>query len=183
MVQPSNMESRGTIRLKGAVLTLLSVLAIGQVVAWERRKQRLDTVDWVITIGHDVSQTVVRDSHGAVIELGAPYETLLLVFDPECPYSAQVGETWASWLAKQDSGRPRTFAVSSGPLPTAIRYAREMHWNVRVGSVDASGGEHPLTRRTPWAFAIGADGRVAAEGHGARLAEVARTIASLGGRE
>ena len=183
MVQPSNMGFRGTTRLKGAVLALLSVLAVGQAVALERRTLRPDPLDPRVTIGHDVSELVVRDSEGATFELGAPYETLLLVFDPDCPYSARVAETWASWLAKQDSGRLRTYAVSSGPLPAAVRYARDMRWNVRVGSVDASGGEHPLTRRTPWAYAVGADGRVLAEGHGARLAEVARTIGGLGGRE
>ena len=148
VVQPSNMGFRGTTRLKGAVLTLLSVLAVGQVVALERRTPRLDALDPRVTVGHDVSELVVRDSDGAMIELGAPYETLLLVFDPDCPYSARVAETWASWLAKQDSGRPRTYAVSSGPLPAAVRYAREMQWNVRVGSVDGSGGDHPLTDET-----------------------------------
>ena len=183
VVQPSNMEFRGTTRLKGAVLTLLSVLAVGQVVALEHRTLRLDPLDPPVTVGDDVSELVVRDSGGATIELGAPYETLLLVFDPDCAHSARVAETWASWLARQDSGRLRTYAVSSGPLPAAVRYARDMRWNVRVGSVGASGGEHPLTRRTPWVFSIGTDGRVVAEGHGSRLAEVARTIGGLGGRE
>ena len=183
VVQPTNMEFRGTTRLKGAVLTLLSVLAVGQVVTLERRTPRLDTVDPPVTVAHDVSELVVRDSGGATIELGAPYETLLLVFDPDCAHSARVAETWESWLTKQDSGRLRTYAVSSGPLPAAVRYARDMRWNVRVGSVGASGGEHPLTRRTPWVFAVGADGRVVAEGHGSRLAEVARNIGGRGGQE
>ena len=183
MVQPSNMEFRGTARLKGAVLTLLSVLAVGQVVALERRTPRLDPLDPRVTVGDDVSEMVVRDSGGATIELGAPHETLLLVFDPDCAHSARVAETWASWLARQDSGRLRMYAVSSGPLPAAVRYARDMRWKVGVGSVDAPGGEHPLTRRTPWVFAVGTDGRVVAEGHGSRLAEVARTIGGLGGRE
>ena len=183
VVQPSKMEFRDTTRLKGAALTLLSVLAVGQVVALESRTPQLDPLDPRVTVGHDVSELVVRDSGGAAIELGAPYETLLLVFDPDCVHSARVAETWASWLARQDSGRLRTYAVSSGPLPAAARYARDMRWNVLVGSVGASGGEHPLTRRTPWVFAVGADGRVVAEGHGSRIAEVARTIGGLGGRE
>ena len=176
MVQPNNLGFRGTTRLKGAVLTLLSVLAVGQVVALERRTPRLDPLDPGVTVGHDVSDLVVRDSDGAAIELGAPHETLLLVFDPDCVHTARVAESWASWLARPDSGRLRTYAVSSGPIPAAVRYAQEMEWNVRVGSVDPTGGEHPLTRRTPWVFAVGTDGRVLAEGHGARLAEVARTI-------
>lgn len=183
MVQLSNMGFRGTTHLKGAVLTLLSVLAVGQVVALERRTPRLDTVDPPLTVGDDVSELVVRDSGRAMIELGAPYETLLLVFDPECVHSARVAETWASWLARRDSERLRTYAVSSGPLPAAVRYAREAHWKVRVVSVDGSGGEHPLARRTPWVFAVSAHGRIVAEGHGSRLAEVARAIGGLGDGE
>jgi len=183
VIQPSKMEFRGTTRLKGAALTLLSVLAVGQVVALERRTPRLDPLDPRVTVGHDLSEMVVRDSGGATIELGAPYETLLLVFDPDCAHSARVADTWASWLAKQDSGRYRTYAVSPGPLPAAVRYARDMRWNVRVGSVGTSGGDHPLTRRTPWVFAVGADGRVVAEGHGSRIAAMALTIGGLGGRE
>ena len=183
MAKPSNMKSLGTTHLKGAVLTLLSVLAVGQVVALERRAPRLDPLDPPVTVGDDVSELVVRDSGGATIDLGAPYETLLLVFDPDCAHSARVADSWAAWLAGRESGRPRTYAVLSGPLPEAVRYARDMRWDVRVGSVDAPGGEHPLTRRTPWVFAVGADGRVVAEGHGSRLAEVARAIGGLGGRE
>ena len=100
VVQPSKMEFRDTTRLKGAALTLLSVLAVGQVVALESRTPQLDPLDPRVTVGHDVSELVVRDSGGAAIELGAPYETLLLVFDPDCVHSARVAETWASWLAK-----------------------------------------------------------------------------------
>ena len=180
MVQPSNPGFRGTTRLKCAVLALLSMLAVGQVVALERRTRERDTLAPRISVGHDVSNLVVRDSDGAVIELGAPYETLLLVFDPNCVHTARVAEAWASWLARQDSGRLRTYAVSSGPLPAAVRYAREMDWHVRVGAVDPAGAEHPLTRRTPWVFSVGTDGRVVAEGHGSRLAEVARTIGGGG---
>lgn len=183
MAKPSNMKSRGTTHLKGAVLTLLSVLAVGQVVALERRASQPDPLDPPVTVGDDVSELVLRDSGGATIDLGAPYETLLLVFDPDCAHFARVADAWGAWLAGQDSRRSRTYAVSSGPLPEAVRYARDMRWDARVGSVDAPGGEHPLTRRTPWVFAVGADGRVVAEGHGSRLAEVARAIGGLGGRE
>ena len=49
MARPSNMEFRGTTHLKGAVLTLLSVLAVGQVVALERRAQRPDPLDPPVT--------------------------------------------------------------------------------------------------------------------------------------
>lgn len=185
MLQPSNPGLRGTTRFKGVVLTLLSMLAVGQVVALERRSLERDTLAPRVTVGHDVSNLVVKDSDGAAIELGAPYETLLLVFDPNCVHTARVAETWASWLSRQDSGSLRTYAVSSGPLPAAVRYAREAEWNVPVGSVDPVGGEHPLARRTPWVFAVGTDGRVVAEGHGSRLAEVARTIGDggiIGGR-
>ncbi len=180
MVQPSNIESRGTTSRKGAVVTLLSAVAVGQMVALERRERQPDPLDPPVSIGHDVSELVVADSGGATIALGGQDETLLLVFDPDCVHSARVAETWAAWLAEQDSGRHRTYAVSSGPLPAAVRYAREKGWNVRVGALAPSGGQHPLTMRTPWVFAVAADGRVVAEGHGSRLAEVARSLGGAG---
>ena len=89
--------------MNGAVLTLLSLLAVGQVVALERRTVERDTLASRITVGHDLFALVMRDSDGTTLELSAPDETLLLVFDPDRPHSARIAETWASWLARQDS--------------------------------------------------------------------------------
>lgn len=77
MVQPSNMGFRWTTRWKSAVLTLLSVPAVGQVVALERRTPAPDPLDPPVTVGQDVSDLVVRDSGGTTIELGGPFEKLM----------------------------------------------------------------------------------------------------------
>lgn len=181
MVEQGRTRSLTTGYWKGVVLASLTMLAIGQSVVVARRALRLDPP---VGVGDDVSDLVIRDSGGEMIALGAGQETLLLVFDPDCAHSARVADAWASWLADDDSRRPRTIAVSPGPLSASVRYAQDMHWDVRVGSVAPSedaADENTLTARTPWVFAIGDDGQVVAEGHGARLAEMARTIRGRGG--
>ena len=176
MVEKGRTRSLTTGYWKGVVLASLTMLAIGQSVVVGRRAPRLDPS---VGVGDDLSDLVIRDSSGEMIALGAGQETLLLVFDPDCAHSARVADAWASWLADDDSRRPRTIAVSPGPLGAAVRYARDSQWSVRVGSVESyehRADEHTLTARTPWVFAIGDDGRVVAEGHGVRFAEVTQTI-------
>ena len=95
-------------------------------VALERRTPRLDPLDPRVTVGHDISELVVRDSDGATIELGAPHETLLLVFDPDCAHSARVAETWASWRrsgigwSRYHPGRAMARAGESGGHRTQL---------------------------------------------------------------
>lgn len=174
-------ESFGARHWKGVKVALLTMLAIGQSVMVGQRILRVDPPDSLVAVGHDVSGLAVRHPGGETIELDSGDETLLLVFDPDCVHTGRVAEAWASWLADEDSGHHRTIAVSPGPLSTAVRYARDSHWSVRVGAVESPedvAGEHPLTSRTPWAFAINAHGQVVAEGHGVRLAEIAQAIRS-----
>lgn len=177
-----NRENTGSVgagRWKGVALALLAVLAIGQSVVARQRVVRVAPAGSPVAVDDDVSGLMVRLSGGETFELGAGNGALLLVFDPDCAHTARVAEAWASWLADEDSGRRRTIAVSAGPLAVAVRYARNRGWNVRVGSIESAEGgvsEHPLTSRTPWVFAIGTDGRVVADGHGVRLAEVAQAI-------
>ncbi len=174
-----NTGSVGADHWKTVALALLAVLAIGQSVVAGQRLVRVAPAGSPVAVDDDVSGLMVRLSGGETSELGAGNEALLLVFDPDCAHTARVAEAWASWLADEDSGRRRTIAVSAGPLAVAVRYARDADWNVRVGSVESSEegvDEHPLTSKTPWVFAIGADGWVVAEGHGVRLAEVAQAI-------
>ena len=185
LVRPGSRQSSRKGHRSGA-LKLLTVLAIGQIVALGHRTPRPETLAPAVAVGDDLSSLVLKDSGGEPIELGAGYKILLLVFDPDCPHTTRVAEGWASWLEEEESGAHRTIAVSSGALSTAVRYARDKDWNVRVGSVDPAAdgrGEHALTNRTPWVFAVGPDGTVVAEGHGIRLAEVAQTIRVGGGTD
>lgn len=176
--KPESRQSPGRVPRFGG-LKLLAVLAIGQLVALGHRGLGPETPARVVAVGEDLSSVVIKDIGGGTIDLGAGDKTLLLVFDPDCPHTTRVAEAWESWLDEEEFETHRTIAVSSGDLSTAVRYARDQHWNVRVGGVEPaadSKGEHALMNRTPWVFVVGNDGTVVAEGHGIRLAEVAQTI-------
>ena len=177
-MKPGNRQSLGKGSRRGA-LTLLTVLAIAQLVALGYRVPRPEIPAPAVAVGDDLSSLVIKDSGGERIELAAGYETLLLVFDPDCPHTTRVAEDWASWLAQEEAAAHRTIAVSSGAPATVGRYVRDKRWNVRAGTVepaDDGKGDHVLLKRTPWVFVVGGDGAVVAEGHGIRLAEVAQTI-------
>lgn len=157
-------------------MTLLTVLAIGQLVALDHRNPQLETLAPAVAVGDDLSSVVIKDSGGKKIELASGYETLLLVFDPDCPHTTRVADAWASWFAEEESEARRTIAVSSVAPAAVARYVLDKRWNVRVGTVEPGPdgkGEHALMKRTPWVFVVGGDGTVIAEGHGVRLAELA----------
>ena len=178
LLKPGSRQSPGK-GPRGGALKLLAVLAIVQLVALGHRTPRPETPTPEFAVGDDLSSLVIKDSGGETIDLGAGSKTLLLVFDPDCPHTTRVAKDWASWLAQARPEAHRTIAVSSGALSTAVRYAQDKHWEVQVGAVEPAAdgkGDHSLTKRTPWVFAVGPDGTVVAEGHGIRLAEVAQTI-------
>ena len=178
MLKPDSRQSPGKGPRRGA-LKLLAVLAVGQLVALGHRTPRPETHAPEVVVGDDLSSLVISDSGGDTIDLGAGTKTLLLVFDPDCPHTTRIAEAWASWLEQAGSEGHRTIAVSSGALSTAVAYARDKHWNVRVGALEPAtdgSGDHALINRTPWVFTIGPDGTVMAEGHGIRLADVAQII-------
>ena len=185
LLKQGTRRSPGTGLRRGA-LTLLTVLAIGQLVALAHGTRQPEILTPAVAVGDDLSSVVIKDSGGETIELAAGYETLLLVFDPDCPHTTRVAESWKLWLEQAESEVYRTIAVSSGAVPTAMRYARDMHWKVRVGAVERAAdgqGEHALMNRTPWVFAVRRDGTVVAEGHGIRLAEVAQAIQPTNGAD
>ena len=178
LLKTGSRQSPGKDPRRGA-WKLLTVLAIAQLIALSHRNPRAESPAPAVAVGDDLSSLVIRDSGGETIDLAGGYETLLLVFDPDCLHTTRVAEDWASWLAQGEAEAYRVIAVSSGVLSTAMGYARDKHWNVRVGGVepDADGkGEHALMNRTPWVFAVRHDGKVVAEGHGIRLAEVAKAL-------
>ena len=177
-MKPGSRQSTGKGPRRRA-LKLLTVLATVQLVALAHRTIRLETLPQLIAVGDDLSSLVIKDVGGETIDLAAGYETLLLVFDPDCPHTDRVAEPWASWLDEKDSKAHRTIALSSGTRATAARYVGDKRWTARVGAVEPGvdgQGEHALMIRTPWVFVVDGDGKVVAEGHGVRLAELAETI-------
>ena len=171
--------SRGALKTSVVVLALL---AAAQTVSFGVRM--LGTQDHLqaISVGSDLSSIPINHVDGTVPSLGAGKPTLVLVFDPTCAHSRRIASEWSSWLNAADLGEQSVLAISPGPLPEAISYAREVDWPVQVGSVERDPSLRlsvALTQRTPWVFAVDGAGRVVAEGHGSKLREM---ILALGKR-
>ena len=130
-----------------------------------------------ISVGADLSSTAIQKTDG-VLTLGTGKHSLLLVFDVDCAHSRRIAPEWSAWLAAAKLEDLAVVAVSRGPLSAAVSYARQVGWSVQVGSVDPADSAlaGAVTTRTPWVFAVDEHGRVVAEGHGARIDEVAQTF-------
>lgn len=160
------------------VMGTLALLTATQAVFLGNRILGRDSEQNEITVGRDLSQVSLERVDGTPVSLADGYNTLLLVFDPECVHSRKVAVMWKEWLTAVPR-ESRVLALSSGSHPSAIVYARDQEWPVEVVSVktDAGGGGYALVRRAPWVYAIGGDGRVLAGGHGRKLSGVARALA------
>ena len=157
----------------------LALLALAQMAAIGKRMVGSGTREDETAAGRDLSAVTLRRANGALVGLADGHRTLLLVFDPECAHSRRVADDWRKWLGTSRDDGVRVLALSAGSPNSAAAYAREQQWHVEVASIAAAPGRngvHSLTRRAPWVFAVGGDGRVLASGHGRKLAEVARTV-------
>ena len=136
-----------------------------------------------IGVGEDLSGVRVGGADGMERALVTEAPMLLLVFDPECAHSRRISPEWRAWLLEA-GGPANVLALSAGSVTDAATFAQANGWPVRVATINpgARGSrEHALTSRTPWVFAVDRSGRVLAEGHGARLPEVAAALASSDG--
>ena len=164
--------SRGALR---AVVVVLGLLAAAQTVSFGVRTLGIQDHLQAILVGSDLSSISINHTDGTVSSLGAGKPTLVLVFDPTCAHSRRIASEWSLWLNAVDLEEQSVLAISPGPLPEAISYAREVDWPVQVGSVEmdpALQRSEALTQRTPWVFAVDGAGRVVAEGHGSKLREM-----------
>lgn len=163
---------------KSIIVGVLALMAVTQAAFIGNRVFGHDLDEHEIRVGHDLSQVALERADGTEIGLAEGRTTLLLVFDPECVHSGEVAVMWKDWLTAGPRG-DRVVALSPGSLPSASAYARDRRWPVEVVSVKtaAGGGVHALTRRSPWVYAVGGDGRVLVDGHGRTLPEVARVLA------
>lgn len=123
----------------------------------------------------------VVDLEGHPSSLTVREATVLLVFDPECPHSEEVGAIWADW-AREREGRGRVVALSTrrGPETFAFTQRHGLAAEVRaLGLARLDGRTALVAGRTPWAFVLDRDGVIVAEGHGARVARLAGTDPQL----
>jgi hypothetical protein len=85
-----------------------------------------------------------------------------------------VAPVWAQWI--RDWGdRSQVVALSASLPESAEAFARLHGWEAEVVTFRQDPmlpQVRSLTRRTPWVFVLDEGGRVMAEGHGARIAEL-----------
>ena len=164
-------------RQRGRILmATLALLALAQMAAVGKRMVGSATREDETAAGRDLSAVTLLRADGTLVGLADGHRTLLLVFDPECVHSRRVAGDWRKWLETSRDDDVRVLALSAGASSSAAAYAREQQWHVEVASIAGATGRkevHSLTRRVPWVFAVGGDGRVLASGHGRRLTEVA----------
>lgn len=120
----------------------------------------------------------VRHADGDRRRLGSGGAVLVLVFDPGCVHSRRIAHAWREWLEGVGAGTD-VLALSAADPSESAEHAKDSGWSVPVVSVDAGvpgSPEQALTKRTPWVFALDADGTILAEGHGASISEVAAVL-------
>ncbi len=127
--------------------------------------------------GEAIEPVVVQDAAGDR-ELRFDGEwTAVLSFHSECTWCAKAAPAWKEWFETTDL---RVVVVSREPLESARAYADLWTWEVDVVSLPIKA--HPFTGRTPWAFLIDPDGRLAWQGVAQDLTELDAAAQSLRGR-
>lgn len=129
----------------------------------------------------DLSRVLATDAEGRQQQLAAMGPLLVLVFDPECVHTRRVAPLWHDWLRHADPSL-RIVALSASRQATASAYATAVGWPVPVLTVQADAASGPETsvwavvRRSPWVFAVSANGRAVAAGPGNRVSQVADAL-------
>ena len=170
-------DRRASRRRPSRVATVaLAIVAVLQVIGTVYTRAHTNGPAPFVQAGHDLSDLSFTDPRGTLQPLGAGPPTLLLVFDPACVHSRSVATLWSDWLEENVDRGYQIVAISTDPK--AMDYVRERQWPVIVTSAEPVG--HAITKRTPWVFAVDAQGRVVADGHGRHFAEVAQNLRSAG---
>ena len=131
-----------------------------------------------LAAGDHLPYQEVQDALGRGVWAPSPalshHPTVLLVFDPGCGPCTAVAPVWAQWI--RDWGdRSQVVALSASLPESAEAFARLHGWETEVVTLRQDPllpQVRGLTRRTPWVFVLDEGGRVMAEGHGARIAEL-----------
>jgi hypothetical protein len=93
---------------------------------------------------------------------------------PGAAPATAVAPVWAQWIRDWGDRSPVVALSASLPGP-AEAFARLHGWEAEVVALppgNLAPQVRALTRRTPWVFVLDEGGRVVAEGHAARIAEL-----------
>lgn len=162
------------LRFLTIILSVLALLAAVQVAGLVRPElaPRVLHRSW-LKLGDDLSPLAPVTPEGRPASLATGDTTVVLVFDPGCGHSLEVGPLWRDWIRAAGS-RFSVIGVSSGELREAETFAREQGWEVEIWRVPAPTGSlgHALTVRSPWVFVLDGGGRILAEGIGSRIEDL-----------
>ncbi|MBT8396752.1 MAG: hypothetical protein HKO65_06125 [Gemmatimonadetes bacterium] len=163
---------------KNVVIISLVFLAIAQAFfIWAgRRPGGLWNKSW-LQPGESLSEVQALTPEGISVSLATGEPTLLLVFSPDCEYCQEVAALWGAWIAAHRKGL-EAVAISSALHDYANQYASDQGWGLEVWTLGDEPSDTPgyaLTRRAPWVFLLDGEGVIVKEGHGSKIAEIART--------
>ncbi len=179
VVPQADWRNKGRTGWSTALIVALVALAIVQSVLPLATALASDPGEHFISDGHDLSMVSVRLVDGNDVRFDGDQATLLLVFDPDCQYTDGIAVAWSEWLSNLELGAIRVLAVSPGLPDAASAYAIRQRWPVQVGTLPAIGNTlatDMITKRAPWVFAVDHNGRVAGQGHGQMLPDIAQSL-------
>jgi hypothetical protein len=160
-------------------LVALGVLALVQLMAMVlQATPAADSPAFGLQVGETAAGIQAKDSTGARISLANAQLTALLVFRSDCGHCRVAAPIWREWV--RGNGQAfRVAAVTTDHFPLANRFPTEHGFEVDVLRVDPmplGSRAHELTARTPWVFFLDREGVVLAQGHGAKINEIAADV-------
>lgn len=120
-------------------------------------------------------RTIDAAGQSTLTDVTAGRPTVLLAFDTSCVWCDSIAPSWSTWT--KSANRPRLVGITRAPLAAGQRYAAAHDWVldaiVQLDRTDVGGAERTLTSKTPWLFALDANGSLLFEDHGANFGRVA----------
>ena len=110
----------------------LAIVAVVQALAFAYVRAHTNGQSPLVTRGDDLSDLSLRDSNGALQELGEGQPALLLVFDADCAHSRRVAPFWTNWLESNVHKGHRVIAISTRSCGDGIRARATMARRRRI---------------------------------------------------
>lgn len=152
-------------------LLVFTALAQAAVLSWRHRPLQAEAAPVQIARGDVLEVLTALDTLGAEVDLslrnGDLTGTLFLVFNSECPYTADVLPLWDEWLAASRGVKVKVIGITPDPPDVAAKYRRENGWDIEVLSIrEGDPVGEALVSRTPWLIYFSAAGELQFSDHG-----------------